>query len=128
MTRPRALRLAVLATLRIVLELFIVEKQLLSGSEYKLVAAIHALQNSIEELHRDTLTFAPRRMHYTRVGSYTATSLTSRKNGALPLKRGNLGYAGGGCRPQQEKRIERADPKEVGTAGQPVRTGTAKVN
>jgi hypothetical protein len=37
--------------LRVVPELFIVEKQLLAGREDKLGAAIVALQNSVDEFH-----------------------------------------------------------------------------
>jgi hypothetical protein len=109
--RSRTLRLAVLATLRIVLELLVVKEQLLSGSEYKLVAAINALEDSIEELHRDTLAFAPQRMHSTRIGPYSDTSQTSRKNGALPQECGTSDMPEEVAGHNKKKRIERADPK-----------------
>ena len=47
----RALRLAILATLGFVLELFIVEKELFAGGKYEVVTAIHALQVSVLEFH-----------------------------------------------------------------------------
>jgi len=46
-----ALRLALLAMLGVVLELFVVEEELLAGSEYKLGAAIAALQDSVGKFH-----------------------------------------------------------------------------
>jgi hypothetical protein len=59
----RTLRLAILATLGFVLELFVVEEELFAGGKDKVVTAIHALQVSILEFHfrspppRDGLTF-----------------------------------------------------------------------
>ena len=59
----RTLRLAILATLGLVLELFIVEKELFACGKNEIVAAIHALQASILEFHfrspppRDGLSF-----------------------------------------------------------------------
>ena len=46
-----ALRLALLAVLGVVLELFLVEEKLLAGGEYKLSAAIAALQDSVLKFH-----------------------------------------------------------------------------
>jgi hypothetical protein len=46
-----ALRLALLAVLGVVLELFVVEEKLLAGGENELSAAIDALQNSIGKFH-----------------------------------------------------------------------------
>src|SRR5271166_2345836 len=54
-THPRAstdaLRLALFAMLRLVLELFVVEKQLLARSKHKICAAVAALQYPIAEFH-----------------------------------------------------------------------------
>jgi hypothetical protein len=47
----RALGLALLAVLGVVCKLLVVEEKLLAGREYKLGAAIYALQYSIYELH-----------------------------------------------------------------------------
>ena len=47
----RALRLALLAVFGVVLELFIVEKELLAGRKNKLGAAVDTLQDSIGEFH-----------------------------------------------------------------------------
>jgi hypothetical protein len=46
-----ALGLAVLAAFRLVLKLFVVEKQLLSGCEHEIRATIHTLQNLVLEFH-----------------------------------------------------------------------------
>ncbi|MCU1285824.1 MAG: hypothetical protein JWO13_2174 [Acidobacteriales bacterium] len=46
-----ALRLAVLATLRLVFELFIVEEELFACGKNEIVTAIHALQASVLEFH-----------------------------------------------------------------------------
>jgi len=48
---PRALRLALFAVLRIVLELLVVEKDLLACCKYELCAAVYTLQCSIGEFH-----------------------------------------------------------------------------
>jgi len=45
------LRLALLAVLRIVLELFVVKEELLAGGEYKLSAAVITFQNSVFKFH-----------------------------------------------------------------------------
>jgi hypothetical protein len=46
-----ALCLALFAALRVVLELFVVEEDLLAGRKNELGAAVDALQNSIGEFH-----------------------------------------------------------------------------
>jgi len=46
-----ALRLALLAALGVVLELFVVEEELLAGCENEFGAAIDALQNSVCKVH-----------------------------------------------------------------------------
>jgi len=46
-----ALRLALLAALGVVRELFVVEKNLLAGCKNKIGAAVNALQDSIREFH-----------------------------------------------------------------------------
>jgi hypothetical protein len=51
-----SLDLALFAALGIVLELFVVEKKLLSRSENEVISAVDALQYFIEELHTRTLT------------------------------------------------------------------------
>ena len=45
------LRLALLAALRVVFKLFIVEEKLLTGSEYELFTAVYALEDSILKFH-----------------------------------------------------------------------------
>jgi hypothetical protein len=61
-----ALRLALLAALRIVHELFVVEEKLLTCGEHKLCAAVDARQNSIGKFHgrlpqrRETYRYRPR--------------------------------------------------------------------
>ena len=47
----RALCLALLAMLGVVLELFVVEKQLFAGGEHELRSAIVTLQNSVDKFH-----------------------------------------------------------------------------
>jgi hypothetical protein len=51
--RLGALAFAILAAFWFVLELFIVEEQLFTGSEDEVSAAVHALQNLVLELHRE---------------------------------------------------------------------------
>jgi hypothetical protein len=46
-----ALGLAVFATFRFVLKLFVVEKQLLSGCEHEIRATIHTFQHLVLEFH-----------------------------------------------------------------------------
>ena len=45
------LSLTLLAALRVVFKLFIVEKKLLTRGEYELIAAVYALENSILKFH-----------------------------------------------------------------------------
>jgi len=47
----RALRLALLAVFRVVLELLIVEEKLLARGEYKFRATVAAFQNPVDEFH-----------------------------------------------------------------------------
>jgi hypothetical protein len=54
-----ALALARLTSLRIILKLFVVEKQLLAGSEDEVLRAISAFQNTIDILHGTSLRLAP---------------------------------------------------------------------
>jgi hypothetical protein len=51
--RLRAFGLAILAALRLVFEVFIVEEELFPGSENEIGATIYALKNLILELHGD---------------------------------------------------------------------------
>ncbi len=46
-----ALPLALLAMLRVILELFIVKEELLARGEHKFRAAVTAFQNSVDEFH-----------------------------------------------------------------------------
>lgn len=50
--RLGAFGLARLAALRLILELFIVEKKLFPGSEYKVRTAVNAFENFVLEFHR----------------------------------------------------------------------------
>ena len=51
-----ALDLALLASLGIVLELFVMEEELLSRGKDEIISAVHALQYFVDELHTFTLT------------------------------------------------------------------------
>ena len=58
-----AFALAVLAALGLVLELFVVKKQLLACGEDKVRTAIHTLQNLILEFHGEALPFPAPALH-----------------------------------------------------------------